>query len=171
MSVLDYTPKPWEPLWRSYIPATEIEQARRATIEQTGQDNYSPPDEVWVNDEYQVFVEYMDQRGRAGLMSLSIKRNDKRPPHDWRELQAIKNEVCGWEREAMELYPAESRLVDEADQTWLWVLPAGARVEIGFRERRVATAAAVAHRAKTGKGSQRPWREGISTGPDYKPGG
>lgn len=169
MSVLNYEPKPWEPLWQSVLPDDEIARAK-ATTEAAGQ-RYEPPDEIWVNSEYQCFVKYLSPRGKGGIMSLSIKRNDKRPAHDWRELQAIKNEVCGWEREAIEIYPAESRLVDEADQTWLWVLPASEKVGIGFNERCVDTAEAKADRAKTGKGSQRDWRQGISTGPNYRPGG
>lgn len=170
MSVIEYKPEPWQPLWRSYLPEEEIERARKLT-EAAGAE-YSPPDEIWVNDEYQCFVAYLDpERGKGGALSLSIKRNDKRPPHDWRELQAIKNEVAGWEREAIELYPAESRLVDEADQAWLWVMPAGVRVEIGFFQRLVDTPNSHATRKKTGKGSQRNWRPGISTGPDYHPGG
>lgn len=116
------------------------------------------------------FVDGEITEARTALDSLSIKRNDKLPPHDWRELQAIKNEVAGWEREAIEIYPAESRLVDDADQTWLWVLPAGEKVGTGFPERRVDSPTAKTTRERTGKGSQRAWRPKLSTGPDYKPG-
>lgn len=169
MSVFEYTPKPWEPLWRSAIPQHEIERAR-AIVEAHGAE-YHPPDEVWVNGEYQCFVGYMSEDGRDGPLSLSIKRNDKTPPQDWREKQAIKNEVAGPEREAVEIYPAESRLVDDADQAWLWVFPVGVSVPVGFGERRVGTPDGDATRRRTGKGSQRNWRPAISTGPDYKPGG
>lgn len=169
MSVLDYKPKPWQPLWRSYLPESEIARAKAMT-EAAGA-VYEPPDEIWVNDEYQCFVKYLESRGKGGLLSLSIKRNDKRPAHDWRELQAIKNEVCGWEREGIEIYPAEARLVDEADQTWLWVMPAGVSLELGFHARKVDTPASHAARKATGKGSQRDWRPGLSTGPNYRPGG
>lgn len=169
MSVIDYKPKPWERLWRSHLPKSEIARAKAAT-EAAGAE-YTPPDEIWVNDEYQCFVKYLSDRGKGGLISLSIKRNDKQPAHDWRELQAIKNEVAGWEREAIEIYPAEARLVDEADQTWLWVMPAGVALELGFFDRRVDTPEAAAHRASSGKGSQRDWRPGLTTGPNYRPGG
>jgi hypothetical protein len=53
---------------------------------------------------------------------LSIKRHDRRPIHDWRHLQRIKNALVGEQHEAVELYPAESRLVDTANQYHLWVL-------------------------------------------------
>jgi hypothetical protein len=56
------------------------------------------------------------------LVWLSIKRIDKDTIHDWRHLQEIKNMIVGPEHEAVELYPAEARLVDSANQYHLWVL-------------------------------------------------
>src|SRR4051812_15134474 len=52
--------------------------------------------------------------------------------HDWRHLQRIKNDIAGPEREAIELYPAESRLMDTANEFWLWVAPEGWEVPWGF---------------------------------------
>lgn len=91
-------------------------------------------DEIWMNDLYQVNV-----RGRGEpWIHLSIKRIDKAPIHDWRHLQAIKNELVGPEHDALELYPAESRLVDTANQYHLWVLADAAdRIPVGWTERLV----------------------------------
>lgn len=90
--------------------------------------------EVWRNDIYQVQV-----RGRGcGIIHLSIKRVDREPIHDWRDLQAIKNTLVGEENEAIELYPAESRRVDSANQYHLWVFEDPTfRVPLGFNERLV----------------------------------
>lgn len=66
---------------------------------------------------------------------LSIKRNDRLPIHDWREFQRIKNELCSPTREAFEIYPNESRLVDSSNQYHLWVLPEGAEIPVGYAER------------------------------------
>ena len=85
------------------------------------------------SDTYQAVVLDHD-----GVTELSIRRLDREPMHDWRELQAIKNAVLGPEREACELYPAESRLVDTANQYWLWALPPGQAFPFGFAERRVS---------------------------------
>ena len=73
------------------------------------------------------------------MIHLSIKRNDRQPIHDWRDLQRIKNELVGPEFEAVELYPAESRMVDGANQFHLWVIidPA-VRFPFGFAERLVS---------------------------------
>ena len=56
---------------------------------------------------------------------LSIKRLDREPINDWRAMQKIKNAIVGNEWEAVEIYPAESRLVDTANQYHLfcWAAP------------------------------------------------
>jgi len=78
-------------------------------------------DDVYLNDEYQVNVNKNYKWGAdMEVWHLSIKRLDKEPTHDWRDLQSIKNMIVGEEYEAVELYPAESRLVDSANQYHLW---------------------------------------------------
>jgi len=73
--------------------------------------------EIWKNDQYQVNV-----IRENGWVHLSIKRIDKEPITDWRHKQQIKNQLVGEECEGVELYPAESRLVDTANQFHLWCL-------------------------------------------------
>jgi hypothetical protein len=79
-------------------------------------------EEIWLCADYQVAVDKSPQHGFKGvtLWHVSIKRRDKEPIHDWRDLQEIKNQICGPEVEAMELYPAESRKVDSANQFHLF---------------------------------------------------
>jgi hypothetical protein len=80
---------------------------------------------VFINDVYQVNIRECtseEQWGFPPMVWLSIKRIDKSPMHDWRELWLIKNELVGEENEAIELYPAKSRLVDSANQYHLWAL-------------------------------------------------
>lgn len=94
---------------------------------------------IFVSDTYEVRVgsEHSTPMGFA-ITHLSIKRRDREPMmHDWRELQRIKNALLGPEREAVELYPAESRLVDTANQYHLWALPVGAQFPFGFTDRLV----------------------------------
>lgn len=80
-------------------------------------------DKIFINNLYQVNIR--KQRPMypewPDMLHLSIKRRDKKPIHDWRHLQRIKNELLGPEYEAIELYPKESRLVDSANQYHLWV--------------------------------------------------
>jgi len=49
-------------------------------------------------------------------------------------MQEIKNQICGCEAEGVELYPAESRLVDQANQYHIWVLN-GAMWPVGWATR------------------------------------
>ena len=82
-------------------------------------------EEVYINDLYQVSVRRFHvpkTKENPGMHWLSIKRLDRATIHDWRELQEIKNEIIGCENEAVELFPAESRLVDTANQYHLWVI-------------------------------------------------
>lgn len=84
--------------------------------------------ETWKNDEYQVSIDKAPKHGFGPMTiwHLSIKRIDRETLHDWRDLQAIKNALCGDEAEAIELYPAQSRVVDTSNQYHLFVFMADA---------------------------------------------
>lgn len=98
--------------------------------------NEKAGERVYMNDVYQVHV----RLPRPGMVHLSIKRIDREPVHDWRDLQEIKNQICGSECEAVELYPAESRVVDTANQYHLWVCTDEKfRFPFGFSGNRVVT--------------------------------
>ena len=99
-------------------------------------------DEIWVNDLYQVNIArdrlVPKEPGGPEFVHLSIKRLDKKAVHDWRHFQQIKNELVGPEHEGVEIYPAESRLVDQANQYHIWCLAQeGARLPIGWTTRTV----------------------------------
>lgn len=80
-------------------------------------------DVVFMNNIYQVNIcECEKMENWPDMLHLSIKRRDKNPIRDWRDFQRIKNELIGPDHEAVELYPAEARLVDTANQYHLWVL-------------------------------------------------
>lgn len=78
--------------------------------------------EIFENDEYQVILDKTPKVGfkNSEIWHLSIKRLDNDPARDWRDLQAIKNALAGEEVEAIEIYPAESRLCDSSNRTHLW---------------------------------------------------
>ena len=76
------------------------------------------------NDEYIVFVDKYAQTMTKGLKvwELSILRHDGQPARDWRDLQEIKTTLVGAEYEAMEMFPAESRVIDVANETHLFAV-------------------------------------------------
>lgn len=98
------------------------------------------PDKVMVCDLYEVRMRKIEPDGWPPAWWLSIKRRfTKEPVHDWRHFQKIKNELVGEENEGIELYPAESRLVDTSNQYHLFVLQdPKMRFPIGFQDRAVA---------------------------------
>ncbi len=109
--------------------------------------------EIWLNDVYQVVVSPAPviTEDWPEMVWLSIKRLDKESIHDWRELQEIKNKLVGPECEGVELYPAESRMVDTANQYHLFVLKdPKVRFPFGFGERSVSETA-------LGSSKQRPF--------------
>ena len=106
------------------------ERIRRAAIEH-GLD----PDEavrefraatVLHNGTYTVFVrDDVSPIDGNTYTHLSIKRDDREMIDDFRVFQRIKNAIVGREREAVQVYPAESALVDTSNQYHLWVYPEG----------------------------------------------
>jgi hypothetical protein len=99
------------------------------------------PDSIIIlkNNVYTVHIDGCDVKPPMGPVAwLSIKRNDRAVIHDWRELQRIKNMVMGEECEAVEMYPAESRLHDTANQYHLWCFAPGFKLPFGYDGRVVA---------------------------------
>ena len=97
-------------------------------------------DRVFLNSHYQVNARLIrkPEGWPCDMVHLSIKRIDKHPVHDWRHFQWIKNELVGEEHEAIEIYPAESRLVDTSNQYHMWVFAdPTVRLPIGFAEGRL----------------------------------
>jgi hypothetical protein len=134
-----------KPFQKAYIPQTEIDLLRAALqgksltfFEMYLGPNPSPErittyiesvikdslqDEVWKNDVYQVAKRIVDVPAfQTQVVQLSIKRIDRKPCRDWRDFQAIKNQLVGPECEGCELFPAESRVIDSANQYFIWVL-------------------------------------------------
>ena len=107
---------PYDEWQEAFVPPDKMALLRAIEAE---------PDKVWRNSRYQVLVRKVGNEAKGEgwpeTIWLSIKRRDKEPIHDWRDLQRIKNDLVGPEHEAVELYPAESRVVDTANQYHLWV--------------------------------------------------
>jgi hypothetical protein len=92
--------------------------------------------DCYINHLYQVQVGTCGPDNR--MLHINIRRRDGSMFKDWRHFQQIKNEIAGPEREAFELYPAESRKVDTSNKWHLWVLPEGVQMNaIGWTKRDV----------------------------------
>ncbi len=128
---------------------------RGAPIDLTGNPKIDTK-EVWLNSIYQVFVYRSEDWPK--MIHLSIKTHDRSAIRDWRDLQRIKNELCGTTCEGVELFPAESRMTDLANQFHLWVLEPGEEFPFGWDDGRVVStdpeimAAALEYERKLGVG-------------------
>ncbi len=80
--------------------------------------------EYWLSPTFQVakrvLMGHEHGFGEKTPTYLSIKRHDKERFHDWRVIQKIKTSILGPEWEAVEMYPAESRVVDTCNQYHLF---------------------------------------------------
>ena len=136
------TPRHWQPL----VETNEFETVRPEVVAVTARhygmdedaardwlEKYTAESRYLVNNLYQVQV-----RQEGDYLHLNIRRRDGGMVRDWRHFQQIKNEIAGPEREAVELYPAESRLVDTTNKWHLWVLPEGAQTGFGWSQRDVS---------------------------------
>lgn len=142
----DRRPARWTPLQRAVLPPLGVN--KRAVLTALFTQHGIPLDqmdahiedaisgEVWINQIYQVIKRQQDD----GAVYLSIRRIDQAPVRSWRDLQRIKNQLVGPENEAIELYPAESRLVDTANQYHLFAHPDPTyRFPFGISDTRLVT--------------------------------
>lgn len=113
------------------------------------------------NSRYTVTVreeDYAAADAAAGVLRgkhLSVSNRDTSARHDWRDFQRLKNELVAPDWEAVELYPAERRLCDSANQYHLFAFPGGtAFAFLGFQERLISE-----DPGSTGA-VQRPWEPG-----------
>ena len=98
---------------------------------------------VFVNDRYACYQKQTQSSGflmqgpdekavPVPITHLIVVRRDARAA-DWNDLQRIKNELVGAESDAVELFPANSRLLNmPKGQTHLWCLPPGYRMPLGL---------------------------------------
>lgn len=101
-------------------------------------------DEHWSNNLYSVMLRRRKDHvfETRGMIQLGISSHDGTARHDWRDFQAIKNQLAGAECEAFELYPADSRLLDPSNYYTLWCFPHLKRLRVGLETRDVRDAAA-----------------------------
>ena len=129
----------WVHLWQCEMaePKTDGQKKLQELGEKKNWHNHT----VWTNDKYLVLREEIpsEDHGFEGIkvVWLSIKNVDGSDRHSWRDFQFIKNEICGPEWEAIELYPSEKRMVDTANQYHLFCIPPPNIIPCGFWKREV----------------------------------
>ncbi len=91
--------------------------------------------QVWRNRKFMVLV-YPEKDGIERLTCFrTLMKDDGSRFVDgitWDELQALKNECGRGDRWALEVYPADSKIVNVSNMRHLWVLPAGKTPDMGW---------------------------------------
>ena len=74
------------------------------------------------NGVFSVLVREVENGAGESVLHLAVTSLSQTRP-TWWEAQRIKNEICGPEATAVEVYPPQSEVVDGADMYHLWALP------------------------------------------------
>lgn len=86
---------------------------------------------AYTDGKYAVMVRTIDTP--FGKVEHACIRNTGSTDIPWKEKQKIKNELFGKERVAVEVFPRESELVDEANMYHLWVFQEGFSLPFGLK--------------------------------------
>lgn len=87
---------------------------------------------AYANNLYAVlFRAFRDEQGNE-VIHLAIRTASQLEP-PWRDMQRIKNEICGEDATAVQVMPPASELVDEADMYHMWVLPGRLPFTLAYR--------------------------------------
>lgn len=106
---------------RAFIAAGGTKKDADKTYREVGKQ------ETWANSLYliQINRNARHQLGdgvvdHGGMFELTLRRQDRGTDIDWRHVQQIKNQIVGEQHEMVQLFPAESRLRDSANQYWFY---------------------------------------------------
>ena len=78
-------------------------------------------DSLYENDTYKVYVRDVIVIKTFKAKWLAIKRKDKKPIHDWEDIQEIKNLIVGKNNMGFELYPPESEVYNISNTYHIFV--------------------------------------------------
>ena len=128
--------------WKKLISSTPMKGGKKFTLPENCTQ--------WMNDKYVVTRTEMSSvdEDKSPMIHLSIRRDDRGTEFPWRDLQRIKNQLAGEEYEAVEIFPAESRKIDTANQRHLWCFPF--HLGFGFAGGRMVTNSDVSEKVEPG---------------------
>ena len=119
---------PWE--WRNHLADPQT-RAYRETPAWSTKRPMAGLTKACLNLVYS--VQFFERDSTWGTIDhLLLRRHDGGLIFPWSDLQRIKDELCGAERVAVEVFPLRSQLVDDANCRHLWVLPEGFHLPFGL---------------------------------------
>lgn len=107
-------------LWTEFVEVFPHNRSDDEPVEVDGGETY------WSNSFYLVNrVALEPEKGLEGAVRLSMKRHDGKALREWKHMQRVKNELCGEEREAVEIFPPQSMVTSMDHEHHLFVTPVG----------------------------------------------
>lgn len=142
-------PRPWAKWQRGPVPR-HIDDSRVAPhLARFGKQGLLVGvEETWQNGWYAVMVRPI-QTEWGPVIHLMIRNAPNTPVRSWTDLQRIKDELVGPERVAIEVFPPRADIVDQANMTHLWVLPADMEIPFGLLPGQVAAAQRATNETRT----------------------
>jgi len=140
-------PRHWQPLTKVPSEAFPVEDPKVVAVVMKNYGMTEADARTWLREDHEKATYYLNDLYKVqvspyapdnAFLHINISRRDGGMFKDWRHFQQIKNEVAGEEREAVELYPAESRKVDTSNKWHLFVFPEGQRINLGWPKRDVS---------------------------------
>jgi hypothetical protein len=118
----------WEPLAKVPCPCPVCDKTKKIG----GIYLFPEPEQHdrYANNRY--WIEAHTDGEDGPVVYMKVWRTDGKAIRSWADMQRIKNEIAGPEAEAVELLPAESRLMDTENCYWLWVAPEGGLANVGI---------------------------------------
>lgn len=111
--------QPWQPFER-------LSESERPELWARQRERVGDLVEVHKNNVVLVQV-YRRQTERGDALQLVLRRHDEEPIEGWDVLQRTKNEIVGAHRSAIEIYPPEDEVINQANLRHLFVMPEGER--------------------------------------------
>jgi hypothetical protein len=76
-------------------------------------------------------VQLFERHTKQGIVThLAIRQHNGSAFISWADLQRIKNELAGYARQAVQVFPPEDEVVDKANMTHLFVMPDGGALDL-----------------------------------------
>lgn len=104
--------------WNRFENVTQDAVAKHMALHP---DSTFRPDFVFQNNRYIVQVFLGERRKNRTYDKAMIRRSDAKPIDSWSDLQRVKNEIFGPEIEAIQFFPPQSELIDDANLYWLFI--------------------------------------------------
>jgi len=118
----------WE--WRNHLADPRTRAYRETPVSPTYPTRMKLK-RACLNDVYSVQF-FEDESAWGKIDHVLIRRHDQGTVVPWSDMQRIKDELLGPERVAVQVFPPQSQLIDQANCYHLWVLPAGFELPFGL---------------------------------------